>query len=260
MKIGVCIKQVPDTGSPIRLNGDFMDIETAGLKYVINPYDEFALEEALVHKDENPATEVVVFTVGQQEWTQTIYSALAMGADRAVHVCLDDRQPFLDNFTTAHALRKVIVHEAPDMVFMGKQSTDNGSHTLVTVLAALIGWPHASGVVALKVAGDEAIATREADGGLLEEMRMKKPFIVGVTRGINQPRYPSLKGTLGARAKEIKTIFLKELDLGERITPNFKLEHLSYPRSKNECRIIEGDARDAAFELIRLLRNEAKVI
>ena len=248
MKIAVCMKQVPSTETRVKISGDGKRIDTAGVTLVINPYDEFAVEEALKLKEANGG-EVVVFSVGGAGVVAAIRNALAMGADQAV---LLKTEADLDSLGVADLLAKEISGRAFDLVLCGKQAVDDDAAQVGPMLAERLELPCATVVVKLEIDGDKAKATREIEGGL-EVSEFSLPAVVTTQKGINEPRYASLKGIMAAKKKPIDE---KDVEAPEIAVQVVSLE---LPPPRTEGRVV-GEGAAAVDELIRVLREEAKVI
>ncbi|HUP90412.1 MAG TPA: electron transfer flavoprotein subunit beta/FixA family protein [Longimicrobiales bacterium] len=249
MKIVVCIKRVPDTESRIRIGGDKTSIDTAGLKYIISPYDEFALEAALRLKEAKGEGEIVAVSVGESNSGEQLRSALAMGADRAV---LLKGQPSFDGTATAKALAAEIKAIAPDLVLCGMKSVDDDQQQVGTMSAEYAGLPSVSVVAEFEIEGDKVVAHREVDGGV-EIVEVAMPALITMTKGKHEPRYPSLKGIMAAKKKPLEE---KDAQLGvSRVT----VRELTLPAERAAGKIV-GQGADAVPELMRLLKEEAKVL
>ena len=249
MNIYVCIKRVPDTEARIKVAGNGTSIDTAGLKYVISPYDEFALEAAIRQKEAAGSGEVTVVTVGESNAAEQLRSALAMGADKAV---LLKGQPTLDGLATARALAEEIRGAKPDLVLLGMKAVDDDQQQVGPMLAELLGLPCVTVVAEMEFEDGRVVCHREIEGGV-EVVEAPLPAVVTLTKGKYEPRYPSLKGIMAAKKKPLEE---KEAKLGEaRVT----VHSLQPPAEKAAGRIV-GQGADAVPELVRLLREEAKVI
>ena len=260
MKIGVCLKQVPDTETKIRINDSRQWISEEGVKFIINPYDEYALEEALKAKEKFQG-EVVVLTVGPKRCQEAIRGALAMGADRSVHIVCDDYK--LDPLSLAKVMKEAIVKENFDIVFMGKQAIDNDFSQGGPLLSEMLGWGLANVVLKLEFSpdGKTVTAEREIEGGAREVLEMKLPAIITATKGLNTPRYPSLKGIMASKKKEIKEQSIDNLGLNEAsLKSGLVLDNLRLPPERKAGGIIDGEPAEAARKLVEVLRNEAKII
>ena len=248
MKIAVCVSHVPDTATKIKIGADGKSIDPAGVTYIINPYDEFAIEEALKTK-EMTGGEVVVISVGEEANKETIRKALAMGADQGV---LLKKEGYYDSFSVAHALAEEIKAQNCELVFMGKQSVEYDNCITGQLVAEILGYNCISVVVSFKLEGYKITAEREIEGGR-EVVDTELPAIITAQKGLNEPRYASLKGIMASKKKVIEEKPAKaENDLTEIIK-------LTIPATKKAGRIIGTDA-SAVPELVRLLREEAKVI
>ena len=249
MNIYVCIKRVPDTEARIKIAGDGKSIETAGLKYVISPYDEFAIEAAIRQKEAAGSGEVTVISVGEASAAEQLRSALAMGADRAV---LLKGQPTMDGLATARALAEEIRGGNADLILLGMKAIDDDQQQVGPMLAELLGVPCVTVVAEMEFEDGKVVCHREIEGGV-EIVEAPLPAVVTLTKGKYEPRYPSLKGIMAAKKKPLEE---KEAKLGNaRIT----VQSLQPPPERPAGRIV-GEGADAAPELVRLLREEAKVI
>jgi electron transfer flavoprotein beta subunit len=249
MKVLVPVKRVIDYNVKIRVKVDGTGVETANVKMSMNPFDEIAVEEAVRLKEAGKATEVVVVSLGVQACQETLRIALAMGADRAIHVVTEVA---VEPLAVAKALRAIVEKDQPDLVIMGKQAIDDDSNQTGQMLAALLGWPQ--GTFASKViANDSSITvTREIDGGL-EAVELKLPAVVTTDLRLNEPRYASLPNIMKAKKKPIET--LKPEDLGIDVTPRLKtLEVIEPPKRSAGIKV------GSVAELVEKLKNEARVI
>jgi electron transfer flavoprotein beta subunit len=259
MKILVMVKQVPDTATQVKVGGDQRTIDTAGVTWIVSPYDEYAVEEALRIKEKRGQGEVVTVSLGPDRVKETLRSCLAMGADRAIHL-LDPAWEAADSLTTARALAAVIKQEAPALALFGRQAIDDDMGSVGAQVAELLGWPCASWIMeeAVDEGGKTIRIGRQMEGGL-EVFDLPLPAVASAQKGLNEPRYPTLKGIMGAKKKEIKDV--KAADLG--MSPEtsaisvVKLEALP-PRPPG--RIIPGEPAEAVKELVRALREDAKAI
>jgi len=262
MKILVGIKHVPDTESKIRVAPDRAAIdESLVTKWIISPYDEFALEAALRLREAGTASEVVVVTVGREAAQASLRQALAIGADRAVLV-EDERLDRADPLTCARAIAGVVRAEAAGFVLLGRYGVGTDEGQTGPMLAEVLGWPHAAGVSALDVRPPEFRVERAIEGAVeIQEGRL--PAVVTCDKGLNEPRYPTLKGIMQAKKKPLERRSASdvgldgaELDAGPRVV----WEALELPPARQGGRIVPGAPAEAARELARLLRDEAKVI
>ena len=254
MKIAVLVKPVPATDSRVKVHADGRHFDPTGVSVVVNPYDEFALEEALQLKEKAGEGEVVLLTVGTSAAPPTIRNGLAMGADRAVLLtAADDTKPL----QVARALAKEIKDGGYDLVLCGKQAVDDDASQVPAMLAELLGWPGVTVVAKLTLdgpvaPGTTALAHREIEGGV-EEVRFALPAVVAAQKGLNEPRYASLKGIMAAKKKPIDE---RPAALGEA---TLEVMGITLPKERSAGRIV-GEGAAAVPDLVRALREEAKVI
>lgn len=251
MKILVAIKRVPDPETTIKVKPDASGIVTDNVKWVINPFCEIAIEEALRIKEKLGESEVVLVSIGIKAAQEQLRTGLAMGADRAILVLTEDA---IDPFAVATALAKIVEQEKPNVVLLGKQAIDDDANQAGQMLAELLGWPQACFASEVELAGDGARGkvTREVDGGL-ETIDIPLPAVITADLRLNEPRYASLPGIMKARKKEMKEIPLA--DLGVDTTPKVKILKLE-PPPKREA----GKKVESVEQLVNLLHTEAKVI
>ncbi len=257
MKIGVLLKQVPDTETRIRVKPDGSSIEEGEIKWIINPYDEFAVEAAIRLKEKRGG-EVVIVSAGPPRAVEAIRQAMAMGADRGIRI--DTTGVALDSLTTALALSKACAHEKFDIIFAGKQAIDDDCGQVHIAVAEVLGLPHVSPVEEFSLSDDgtKALLTRPVAGGTKEKIESSLPVIIGCEKGLNEPRYASLPGIMKAKAKPIAEFKVADLLGGEG--PKLRTISWSLPPERKAGKIIPGEPEVAAAELVRLLREEAKVI
>ncbi|MCH7534508.1 MAG: electron transfer flavoprotein subunit beta/FixA family protein [Bacteroidetes bacterium] len=253
MKIYVCIKHVPNTAAKITLDGSTSYDES--VKFVVNPYDEFALEEAL--KIAGADGEVVLVCVGKEAAVSTMRSALAMGAHRGILVKVSDQ--FVASGVAAQAIVKAIQQDGePDLVLCGKQSVDSEGMQTHYRIAKGLDLPVISEVAALTINDGAAVVERELEGGSREVISVSLPCVIGATKGLNEPRYPKLPDILKAKKKEIKQIELSELDIDT--AGKTTVTNLESSPERGAAKMITGEPRAMAEELVDLLINEAKVL
>lgn len=248
MKIAVCVSHVPDTATKINIGSDGKTIDPNGVTYIVNPYDEFAIEEALKTK-EKLGGEVVVISVGNDANKETLRKALAMGADSAV-LLKDENQR--DSFGIAKALAEEIKLQNAELVFFGKQSVDYDNSITGQLTAELLNYNSVSVVVSLNIDGNKITAEREIEGGK-EVVETTLPAVITAQKGLNEPRYASLKGIMAAKKKTIEE--------KEAVAANLFVEvvEMKKPAPKQAGKILGSDS-SAVSELVKLLREEAKVI
>lgn len=256
MKVIVCIKQVPDTETKIKIKGDGSGIDTAGIKWVMNPYDEFAVEEAIKMRETGKATQVVVVSVGPKlRVVESLRTALAMGADEAIVV---DASEEADSATVVNALAAVVKAEGDfKAVLTGKLSIDDNLASVGPQLAQKLGIAATTVVSKLEI-GEVAIAEREVEGGTREICQLTGPFLVAANKGLNMPRYASLPGIMKAKKKVIKELTLD--GLGLKLEVKMKQTAFQLPPEKPPVQLISGDSGAQVKSLVQLLRNEAKVL
>ncbi len=248
MKLVACINHVPDTTAKINVGTDGKTIDKTGVGFIINPYDEFAVEECLRLKEKNGG-EVIAVSLGGGTHKETLRKALAMGVDKAI--LLRDDSP-RDSFSVARSLADYIRELSPDAIFFGKQSIDGDDAAVGSMVAEMLGLPSVSVVVKLEIAGGKAVAEREIEGGH-EKVETSLPAVFTAQKGLNEPRYPSLKGIMAAKSKPI------EEKTPASIPSKVEVLGMQRPPAKSAGKIVGTDAT-AVAELVRLLHEEAKVV
>ena len=249
MKILVAVKRVIDFNVKVRVKGDGSGVETANVKMSMNPFDEIAVEEAVRLKEKGAATEIIAVSCGPLACQETLRTALAIGADRAILVESDAE---LQPLAVAKLLKKLVEKESPRLVILGKQAIDDDSNQTGQMLAALLGWPQATFASKLVVENDKASVTREVDGGL-ETISIKLPAIVTTDLRLNEPRYVTLPNIMKAKKKTLEN--LKPEALGVDVSPRLTTVKVIEP-SKRKAGIKVADVK----ALVDKLRNDAKVI
>ncbi|NUM61181.1 MAG: electron transfer flavoprotein subunit beta/FixA family protein [Ignavibacteriaceae bacterium] len=249
MKIIVCVSHVPDTATRIKVGNDGKTIDPAGVTFIINPYDEYAVEEALKMKEKIGTGEVIVITVGTESSKETIRKALAMGADSGVLLKDENRR---DSIGIAKALADEIKNQGAQIVFMGKQSVDYDNSIVGQLTAELLDFNCVAVCVKLDIDNNKVVAEREIEGGR-EVVETSLPAVITCQKGLNEPRYASLKGIMAAKKKNI------EEKPASAYTPTSEVVSMHLPAGKQPGRIIGSDV-SAVPELVRLLKEEAKVI
>jgi electron transfer flavoprotein beta subunit len=244
----VCIKRVPDTEARIRIAGDGSTIDPSGVKFVLNPYDEFAVEAALKHKEAAGQGDVTVISVGDASSAETLRSALAMGADAAVLVKADRSA---EGLAAAKALAAEIGGREYDLLLFGMKAIDDDLQAVGPMTAELLGIPVATAVTEFSVDNGKVTAHREIEGGA-EVVELRMPCALSITKGAYEPRYPNLKGIMAAKKKPLE-------EKPATVDAQASSGALSYPPERQAGRIV-GEGPDAVPELLRLLRQEAKVI
>jgi electron transfer flavoprotein beta subunit len=260
LKIAVCVKAVPDTETKVQIAGDKSNIDFAGVRFITSPYDEFAIEEALKLK-EKAGGETTVFSLGGNEVTDVLRDTLARGVDNAVHLSDPDFEN-LDPLNTAKALAAAIKEGGFDIVFCGQQGVGGDNSQVPSMLAELLDWPQATVVMKFEVNDGKFRAEREIEGAH-EVIEGTLPVVVSAQKGLNEPRYPGLKGVMAARRKEIAMRDAAALGIKGSVgaaNRKAKLREMRMPPERPAGRILEGDADAQAKELAHLLRNEVRVI
>jgi electron transfer flavoprotein beta subunit len=253
MKVLVPVKRVIDYNVKVRVKADGSGVDLANVKMSMNPFDEIAVEEAIRLKEAGKAEEVVAVSIGVKQAQETLRTALAMGADRAILiVAADDVHQDIEPLAVAKILAKVIEEESPGLVLAGKQAIDNDMNATGQMLAALLGWSQATFASGLEVADDHALVTREVDGGL-QTIKVKMPAIVTVDLRLNEPRYASLPNIMKAKKKPLdeKTA----ADYGVDVAPRLTVLKTAEPEARKA-----GVKVGSVDELIEKLKNEAGVI
>ena len=249
MKVLVPVKRVIDYNVKVRVKPDNSGVELANVKMAMNPFDEIAVEQALRLKEAGGAGEVVVVSIGPAQNQETIRTALAMGADRGIHI---EASHDVEPLAVAKLLKAVVDRENPGLVLVGKQAIDDDCNQTGQMLAALLGWAQGTFVSALDVAGDTAKIVREVDGGL-EHLEIKMPAIVSVDLRLNEPRYASLPNIMKAKKKPLDSLTVNDLNVD--IKPRLTIVRIEEPAAR-EAGIKVADVK----ELVEKLKTEAKVI
>ena len=252
MKILVCLKQVPHQDARLDVNADGSWIKEDGIKFEINSYDTFALEEALRAKDADASTEVVVASVGPERVTQALRTALGMGADRAVHV-KDAAADGSDALGIARILAAVAKEVGPDLVLMGLMSDDSNASAVPPMLAELMGIPSATAVVKVEKAGSGVRVERELEGGAVEVVELPTPCLLAVQTGLNQVRYASLKGIMAAKKKPIDVKTADSLGLAGKVgasAAKTKIQKIYTPAKGEGAEILSGSADEVVSKLV----------
>jgi electron transfer flavoprotein beta subunit len=257
MNLYVCIKQVPDTETKIKINGDGSGIDTAGIKWIMSSYDEFGVEEALRLKEKTPGATVTAVSAGPDRVIETLRTALAMGADNAIHVELPETA---DSAMTAKALSGALKKETKvDLVFFGKEALDDGASQVPQLVAAHLGIPAVTVVCGIEYAGTTLKCKREIEGGSFEMVEVSAPAVIAGSKGLNEPRYATLPNIMKAKKKEVKAVKLADIGVSAS-DQKIKMKNLQLPPPKQAGKKIDGDAAAQAHQLAQALHNEAKVI
>lgn len=251
MKIASMIKQVPDAEARISAAGG--KVELSGVTFVLDGMDEYGVEQALLTRESGAASEVIAVALGPARYEEALRTALAMGADRAILIETDAE---LDPVTQAQILARVLEGEGIDLVFTGGKEADWDSAALGPALAEALGWPLSDWTTSFEISENSASTWHDSAEGS-EKLELPLPAVITTQQGLNEPRYPTLPNIMKARRKELRVTALSEL--GEAQAKTTILEQVIETRERHNV-IIEGDAATAAAELVRRLREEAKVL
>ena len=255
MKIYVCVKHVPDTAAKITILGKNQIEEK--ITFIMNPYDENAIEEAARLKKQIGDAEVIVATLGKEAAEATLRSALAMGGDRGLLIKTDE---YCDSLVTAKALKTAIANDgSPDIIFAGKESIDSEGFQTMYRLAAEFGMPVVSNVVSFSLNNDTVIVECEMEGGAREVIEMQVPCVIGTGKSLNKPSYPTLPAIMKARKKEIKQIDLDSLNI-EKSTSRVDILELKPAVEERKAIELKGAPEEVAEAIAKILKEEAKVI
>ena len=249
MKILTPVKRVLDYNVKARVKADQSGVDLANVKMSMNPFDEIAVEEAVRLKEKGVAAEVIAVSIGVQQCQETLRTALAMGADRAILIVTDQD---LEPLNAAKVLQKIVEETGPDIVLMGKQAIDGDNGATGQMLAALMGWPQATFASKVEIASGKAAVTREIDGGL-ETLEIELPGVITTDLRLNEPRYASLPNIMKARTKPMETRQLA--DLGLDLAPHLKVLKVAEPAKRQA-----GIKVESAADLVMKLKNEAGVL
>lgn len=262
MNIIVCIKHVPDTAAKIKINPDGKSIDLTDVEFIISPYDEYAIEEALRIKETKGGMTTVI-TFGPDRASQALRHALAMGIDEAVHIISNDAEAS-DSWITANVLASIIKLLNYDIILFGKQGVGTDNSQVPSIVAELLQLPQALAVSKLEIISEnKANAHFEVEGGVaIYEVCL--PAVISTEKGINEPRYPTLKGIMASKKKTIKQIAPSDLgfnenQIGEKGS-KVLIRKLNLPPARSAGKILIGEAKETVPQLVSLLRNEAKVI
>jgi len=248
LDIIACVKRVPDSEARIRI-GERAAIDPAGVKFVMSPYDEYAVEAALRTKEAAGSGEVTLLTLGDDSAQETLRAGLAMGADRAVLLTGEATQ---DGLATAKALAAELKGSVASLILFGVKAADGDQQQVGPMTATLLGLPCATGVASFEVRGETVVCHREVEGGV-EVLELKLPAVLTITKGVYDPRYASLKGIMAAKKKPL------EQKPATKAESRLTVEELAYPPERAPGRIV-GRGPEAAADLVRLLREEANAV
>ncbi len=244
MKVAVLLKRVPDTGVSLRVNADGSDIVREGVAFVTNPYDEFAMEEAVRIKEARGDVQIKVFALGDESFQETLRTGLALGADEALLLKAD---PELDPLTAGKALAEAVKEFGPDLVLVGKEAVDDNMAAVHTYLAYELNYPIVHRAIKIELGDGEAVVTREADWGT-ERVKVKLPAVITCEKGLNEPRLPSLRGIMQAKRKKIE---VREVSLQSA----FQKLGLEMPPQKEPGRKVEEEFPKDVDILVEFLKE-----
>ena len=263
MKILVLLKQTPDTEAQIKISSDGSKLESSGVKYIINPYDEYAIEEALQLKAKKGSGEVVLMSFADDSVKERMLKGLAMGADRAVQIKNDSLEN-LDSLGISKILAEGIKSEKPDLVFTGKQGIDDDNMHVPVMTSELLSWPHVNVTSKIEYSDTSLKASREVEGGQIETFEVSLPCLIGAHKSLNTPRYASLPGIMKAKRKpyEQKTVSDLGLDSAElKNSCQTTVKSYRMPPQKPEGKIFKDEDLSVMVDkVVNHLRNEAKVL
>ena len=257
MNIYVLVKRTFDTEEKLVISGG--KIQEDGAEFIINPYDEYAIEEAIKVRDEHGG-EVTVITMGGEDAEKQLRTALAMGADKAVLINTEDDVEEMDQFTSAYILAEYLKDKEADLILAGNVAIDGGSGQVGPRVADLLDINYVTTITSLKIEGEKVTIIRDIEGDA-EELETSLPLLVTAQQGLNEPRYPSLPGIMKAKKKPLEELELDDLDIEEDdVEAKTQTIEIFLPPAKSAGRVLQGDISDQVTELVSLLRNEAKVI
>ncbi len=258
VKIVVCVKQVPSTEARIKPTADGKAADLAGVEWIVNPYDEYAMEAALQLKEKHGG-EVIVVSIGGEKIEEAMRNTLALGADKAVAL-KDAAFARADALDVSEALAAMVRRQEPDLVLCGKQAVDDDRMAIPAMLAERLDLPQVTVVVGLEIDPEakSGKADREIEGGH-EAVEFSLPAVIAAQKGLNEPRYANLKGIMAAKKKPLEVLSAADLGLSEP-RARFEVLKVTQPSQERKNRMIEGDAAQQAAELVRILREDEKVL
>ena len=256
MKIAVLVKQVPGSESVLPINSEKNWIEEESATYVMNPPDNYALEEALIIKEKLNTGEVVVVSMGPSRVQKVIRESLAKGADRGIHIEEQD-ELLKDPLAIAKLFAQTLREEQFDLIFTGLQSDDTGMGQTGVLLGELLGMPTATLVIETEIHDDAIRVKRELESGWFQWVKLPLPSSISIQSGLNTPRYPSLKGIMGAKRKEIRNIAVSDLNATAQ---NQLIKNVFIPQTSKQTEFVEGDSEQVVDRIISILKSDIKVI
>ncbi len=263
MRILTVVKQVPDSNAVLKVAGDGRGIDAAGVKFVVDPFDEFGIELALqLREKRGDVAEIVALTAGSEKSAESLRIALAMGADVGVHLC-DAGFESKDEVFLAAAIAQAVRKDPKgfDLILGGKYNIDLDAGAIGPALAEFLGWPHVGAVQGLDIAVDgKSFVARRRIEGAEEIIEGALPVLLTIEKGLVEPRYPSLPNLMKAKKKPVKVFTAADLNLDAGLEGATQLESIAPPPPRPECKFIDGEPEQMAQELVRVLRGEAKVV
>ncbi len=257
MNIYVLLKRTFDTEEKIVIHDG--EIDEGSAEFIINPYDEYAIEEAITQRDKHGG-EVTVITIGDEDAEKQLRTALAMGADKAVLINIEDDLEEGDQMSTVKILEAYFEDKEVDLIFAGNVAIDEASGQVGPRLASSLDIAYVTTIVSLEIDGDTVKIDKDVEGDI-EKIETKLPLLVTCQQGLNDPRYPSLPGIMKAKSKPLEELEIDDLDLDEEdVEPKTKTVDIFLPAEKQAGRILKGDIGDQVQELVSLLKNEAKIL
>lgn len=256
MKIAVLVKQVPGSESALPINDNQSWVEESSVTFIMNPPDNFALEEALLIKEDREEGEVVVLSMGPPRVQKVIREGLAKGADRGIYI-EEDESIEIDPLLIAQKFVDVLKNENFDLIFTGLQSDDTGMGQTGVLIGEILGMSTATLVIETDIQDGVARVKKELESGWFQWVELPLPASISIQSGLNNPRYPSLKGIMGAKKKEIKYIGSSDLSVGDK---NQIIEKLFIPQTSKQTEVIEGDEGEVVERIVQILKSEVKVI
>ncbi len=262
MNIFVFIKQVPDTATRIKIATDGKNIDETEISWVISPYDEYALEEALQIRERKGAGKVIVVSIGPERAAKSLRDALATGADEAIHL-LDPAFEGSDAYAIARILARMVRDRAFDILFFGKTGVGMDQSQVPSMVAEILNLPQVTQIAKLEIGDGKIVAHREVEGAT-ETVECSLPVVLAAEKGLNEPRYPSLKGIMAAKKKPLETLNLATLGLNAAEVGSqgstTMVDSVALPPPREAGKILKGETNDVVKELVNLLHNDAKVI
>lgn len=258
MKIAVCLKLVPATTADIKISSDGQSLQLAGVETIVSPYDEYALEAALKLRETNAGSSIQIIAIGGDDALKCIHHAFALMADSAIQI----KAPGVDARAAARCAAAVLKTSVPDVILCGRQAVDDDLWLFPGALAEALDVPHATAISSLSVApSGKAFHCRRRIEGAEQSIEIQMPAVLSCDKGLNEPRAPTLKGRLDAKKKQAVAKTPAELGLSDAdLQPALKVTRYAPPPQKSPGKIVQGEPAQAAAELVRLLREEAKIV